>query len=265
MSPSVYFLEDRSHEEVKTNLTKMFRDNATFLILAIFLLFYCDTTSSECTQLTACSCAFPDGRRVDITKIGDSGILNATNKNYNIHFIPCANGRIMSGPNDTECSTGKGTSLCAYNTNEKKFFNLGTIEESKMHLESPNSENVVLTFQRVNRTATIVLICNPPSKTHILLDSANNTNYRLILESPMACKSYPHTKGLSTGSILVILCFVFSGIYFVGGALVLKFLRGATGWEMLPNHTFWCELPSLVRDGIVFTFNCCRADSYERI
>jgi len=28
---------------------------------------------------------------------------------------------------------------------------------------------------------------------------------------------------------------------------VLKALRGATGWEMVPNHDFWCKLPSLVK------------------
>lgn len=53
--------------------------------------------------------------------------------------------------------------------------------------------------------------------------------------------------GLSTGSLLVILFFVSVGVYFIGGIIVLKALRGATGWEMVPNHDFWCKLPSLVR------------------
>ena len=53
--------------------------------------------------------------------------------------------------------------------------------------------------------------------------------------------------GLSTGSLLVILFFVSVGVYFIGGIIVLKALRGATGWEMVPNHEFWCKLPSLVR------------------
>ncbi|EFN78207.1 hypothetical protein EAI_08183, partial [Harpegnathos saltator] len=48
--------------------------------------------------------------------------------------------------------------------------------------------------------------------------------------------------GLSTGSVLVILFFTFAGMYLIAGAIILKTLRGATGWEMLPNHDFWCEL-----------------------
>lgn len=116
-----------------------------------------------------------------------------------------------------------------------------------------------------------------------------------MLISPYGCKMESH-KGLSIGSVLLILFFTIAGIYFIGGIITLRILRGATGWEMLPNHDFWTKLPSLVRvsdiiflikyncyyhyysfikkiillsfflqDGIVFTFNCCRADSYERI
>lgn len=54
-------------------------------------------------------------------------------------------------------------------------------------------------------------------------------------------------RGLSTGSVLVILLFVFSGIYFAGGALGLKFLRGAVGLELIPHYEFWSDLPGLVR------------------
>lgn len=64
--------------------------------------------------------------------------------------------------------------------------------------------------------------------------------------SPYGCVKEPE-RGLSTGSVLVILFFVCFGVYFIGGIIVLKTLRGATGWEMVPNHDFWCKLPSLVR------------------
>lgn len=57
---------------------------------------------------------------------------------------------------------------------------------------------------------------------------------------------------VSIGSTLVILLFVFSGLYFIGGAIALRLLRGATGWEMLPNHEFWCDLPSLIRVSIAY-------------
>ncbi|EFN66633.1 Cation-dependent mannose-6-phosphate receptor [Camponotus floridanus] len=78
------------------------------------------------------------------------------------------------------------------------------------------------------------------------MDVKNRTkDYPLVLISPYGCKeSY---KGLSTGSVLLILFFTVTGIYFIGGIVTLRILRGATGWEMLPNHDFWSNLPLLVR------------------
>lgn len=47
--------------------------------------------------------------------------------------------------------------------------------------------------------------------------------------------------------MLVILFVVACLIYFVGGALVLHFLRGAQGLEMIPNIDFWRQLPGLIK------------------
>jgi len=80
---------------------------------------------------------------------------------------------------------------------------------------------------------------------------------KLKLESKWACPDPNLTSdktasqnsnkdGLSTGSVLVILFFVFTTLYFVGGAVALKLLRGAEGREMIPNYDFWVDLPHLV-------------------
>nr|CAD7201503.1 unnamed protein product [Timema douglasi]CAD7411333.1 unnamed protein product [Timema poppensis] len=73
-------------------------------------------------------------------------------------------------------------------------------------------------------------------------------------------------SGLSTGSLLVILFITFSSIYFFGGVLALKLLRGAEGKEMIPNYDFWVDVPYLCRDGILFLVSGCNpAPAYERI
>lgn len=53
--------------------------------------------------------------------------------------------------------------------------------------------------------------------------------------------------GLSTGSVLIIVVLVLTLLYFGGGMLTLKLLRGAEGKEMIPNIDFWMDLPYLVR------------------
>ena len=41
--------------------------------------------------------------------------------------------------------------------------------------------------------------------------------------------------------------FVCVFVYLVVGFLILRFGRGARGWEQIPNYEFWLELPGLVK------------------
>lgn len=42
-------------------------------------------------------------------------------------------------------------------------------------------------------------------------------------------------------------CFVCIIVYLVGGVLVLRYWRGASGVELIPNFEFWKSLPGLVK------------------
>lgn len=70
--------------------------------------------------------------------------------------------------------------------------------------------------------------------------------------------------GLSTGSMLVIMLLVFILVYFGGGMLTLRILRGAEGREMIPNVDFWTDLPYLVRVSL-FSFCGSTLDCFEGI
>ncbi|XP_018301754.1 uncharacterized protein [Mycetomoellerius zeteki] len=184
--------------------------------------------------------------------------------NYIVYFHPCANVN-MTIENNVNCSTGN-VSLCLLQDSVNKTVLItGTIEETKMKL-SDTGKFPIFEIHHNNIKMIINILCFTDEKTNFILDSdpTNVKTYYFKLISKYGC-SLQREIGLSTGSLLVILFFVSVGVYFIGGIIVLKALRGATGWEMVPNHDFWCKLPSLVRDGVVFTFNCCRADSYERI
>ena len=52
---------------------------------------------------------------------------------------------------------------------------------------------------------------------------------------------------MSGFGVFMLILVIVAIIYFVGGILILKFLRGATGIEMIPNHEFWCGLPHSIR------------------
>jgi hypothetical protein len=57
-------------------------------------------------------------------------------------------------------------------------------------------------------------------------------------------------EGLSSGSVLVILVLTFGSLYLFGGMAILKFIRGASGVEIIPHYEFWSDLPFLVKASI---------------
>nr|CAD7602591.1 unnamed protein product [Timema genevievae] len=81
------------------------------------------------------------------------------------------------------------------------------------------------------------------------LENTSTTTTTTTIPPPTSTPIPVHLhSGLSTGSLLVILFITFSSIYFFGGVLALKLLRGAEGKEMIPNYDFWADVPYLCRD-----------------
>ncbi|KYM86704.1 Cation-dependent mannose-6-phosphate receptor [Atta colombica] len=241
----------------------MCRSNATFIVFSLLLIFFCDTTSSECVQEAPCICSLPDGYYYNLTALADAKSFSTKNNdNYTVYFHPCTNVN-MTIENKANCST-ENVSLCIYNNVNKTVLTTGTVKETRMKL-SDNDKFPIFEIYHNDIKIIINIVCYMGDKeTNFILDSISAKIYYFKLVSSYGCK-LQREMGLSMGSLLVILFFVSVGVYFIGGIIVLKALRGATGWEMVPNHEFWCKLPSLVRDGVIFAFNCCRADSYERI
>ncbi|XP_011881291.1 PREDICTED: cation-dependent mannose-6-phosphate receptor-like [Vollenhovia emeryi] len=244
--------------------------NATFIVLSLFLILFCDPTSSECTQLAPCVCSLPDGYYYNLTGLANAEPFVDDKYNWTVHFHPCTNVKMkIDNKTPSACTNGTGVSLCMYNKTQPNQTLTGTIEETKMTMSSTGNTPV---FEIVHKDikSIIEIVCFTAEENESTFTISKSPSAepkavnRFALMSPHGCKIAPE-KGLSTGSVLVILFFVCAGLYFIGGIVALKTLRGATGWEMVPNHEFWCKLPSLVRDGVVFTFSCCRADSYERI
>ncbi|XP_043514691.1 uncharacterized protein LOC122531132 [Frieseomelitta varia] len=243
----------------------MIKKKEILFVFGLFLILFCKQSSSECKQLTPCSCIFSNRQGYSLMPLVDSMPLKAFDAklNYTFFFHPCTN-KPLSDNRTSECYKGDGVSLCATKNNE--FFFLGKAEDTEISLEMDNSKPPVLTFHHNNITIIIALACCSLCETRLYVEAIKSeSEFHLVLSSLYACKVMMRTNSLSVGSTLLIYFSVAFGVYFIGGALTLKLLRGATGWEMMPNHEFWRNLPSLVKDGVVFTFNCCRLDSYERI
>jgi len=113
------------------------------------------------------------------------------------------------------------------------------------------------------RTATILFKCNASVETGNVFQRVaepSKPNYQVYFETQYACTG---TAPSSTGGgiIFVIIVFALLGVYFIGGALYMKFARHAEGREIIPNHEFWFDLPSLIKDGCMFLVNKVRGRS----
>ncbi|XP_021922901.1 uncharacterized protein LOC110831330 isoform X2 [Zootermopsis nevadensis] len=201
--------------------------------------------------------------------------LNATLREVSFFFHPCSNVPYGHHTGSDDCSSG--SSLCLFNKTSNTFQNLGTTEDNRFLFGNLKDSPVIL-YKHGNITTGILLQCVYRTRTSFTVIGVpdEEVTHKLRLESKWACPAFElrtdktisqnSDEGLSTGSVLVIIFFVFTILYFVGGAVALRLLRGAEGRELIPNYDFWVDLPNLVRDGMTFVLSGCQTTpSYDRI
>ncbi|XP_019880812.2 uncharacterized protein LOC109608724 [Aethina tumida] len=244
--------------------------NSVFLLFAFLLTcasFEATEVLRDCVKQDACHCKIDDYERIDISNALDKSPLKDQDSEFTYYFVGCADATINSTIFNSTLTKNYTGSLFVYNGKNNTIEALRT---NQINFETNQKLNVYeITYKnKSNVSASISLICNNFKKAFIkVLDVENN---QLVLSSPHACV-LKEKHSYSTGSVLVILFVVACLIYFVGGALVLHFLRGAQGLEMIPNIDFWRQLPGLIKDGTIFIFSGCRptyvntAETYDRI
>lgn len=74
-------------------------------------------------------------------------------------------------------------------------------------------------------------------------------------------------KGISFGSVMLIIIACLVVLYFLIGIPVMHFGFKKSGIEMIPFINFWTSLPGLVIEGVKGIFCCtlCRGGGYEQI
>lgn len=112
--------------------------------------------------------------------------------------------------------------------------------------------------------------CNGPTTsngmkfTHIPRDTGD-CDYVFFGKTALACAAGACTgsgsrsthKSLSGGWIFIIVLFVLTAVYFLGG-FIIKSAKGARGLAACPNNEFWANFYSLVADGIYFLAHGCK-------
>eukprot|EP00794_Sanderia_malayensis_P003085 gene3085-3550_t len=121
------------------------------------------------------------------------------------------------------------------------------------------------------RKMVIQLKCNTDASNPSLeaFKEAPLSTFTSTLTSKYACvvgKANVST-GLSVGSIICIVLFAILFVYFVFGIILNKYAFHKEGTDVIPQKSFWADIPHLVKDGARFSYQKIKGNSgqYEQI
>ncbi|XP_052096026.1 cation-dependent mannose-6-phosphate receptor-like [Mytilus californianus] len=253
--------------------------NLSVCILA-FISVLSDVINAEsCTQINSCSCRTESSNFVfnlkPLSQPNNPSLVATDSKGgYKYIYNPC--------DPMTVCKTGGGEkdiAVCQQSIGTTTTYYCAGKESGSIFQGDLQAGSLSMKFQctaddaqKTIRTTTIQVVCGDGNTLEFVKDSSPKPPkpqpegiYVLKLTTQHACVK-GGSGGLSTGSVILLIFFILLIIYLVGGILFMKFMRGASGIEMVPNLELWKGLPSLIKDGFVFVSKGCKANTtYSQI
>ncbi len=114
---------------------------------------------------------------------------------------------------------------------------------------------------------TVLLICRDTDGETINGVREDQETFTIHLESrcccPGKCKYTNNSNGISGGAVFVILLVVLLFVYLVGGVMFLKFSRGATGSDMIPNRLLWTNIIGYTVGGFQYSTQVIRQRTFS--
>lgn len=237
-----------------------------YLIFGVFetFIFIGAVSSESCDRKSTCSCECSNGI-VDLKSLGmkdgprykDVPALDQYKYSYN----PCDPFTETEGSAFEDHCHDVAACQVIDQSGTYQFYDTGTQDSVSFYtapardvgLQDIDTDVVVAkyTSKDAARQTEVVLVCNDQDSNTAFDTLGEITNnpptYRFILVSPHCC--FGSGSGLSPGSILLIIFFSLLSAYLIAGVIIQKFRYNASGADLMPNSTFWFELPSLIRDG----------------
>ncbi|CAC5397391.1 M6PR [Mytilus coruscus] len=250
--------------------------NLSVCIVA-FISVLTDVISAEsCTKINSCSCRTESSNFVlnlkPLSQPNNPSLVATDSKGgYKYIYNPCDPMSVCKtggGEKDIAvCQQSIGTTTKYYCAGKES----GSIFQGDLKAGSLSMkfECIADDAKQTKRSTTIQVVCGDGNTLEFVKDNspkgATEGIYVLKLTTQHACVK-GKSGGLSAGSTLLLIFFILLIIYLVGGILFMKFMRGASGIEMVPNLELWKGLPSLIKDGFVFVSKGCKANTtYSQI
>ncbi|CAH0726976.1 unnamed protein product, partial [Brenthis ino] len=242
--------------------------------IIVFLISVC--TADECVPKGPCSCEFSNGTGIDLAPAVKATFyetqiyqLKNNGSQYELstyYYHPCFDVLLKINATASVNTCTKPLSICRH----KNIMNFNQSSNS-FKIDDGNNEFLGQTnISKFSADGKSIVYFNPPSETVVMLvcaqvegnlqvhSEAEPDDLVLAFYSRDACLKQlnePSDAGRSVGSTLLVIFFSFVILYLVLGICTKKFLMGATGLEVIPNLSFWSDLPNLVKDGWAFAIN----------
>ncbi|CAF1312053.1 unnamed protein product [Adineta steineri] len=159
---------------------------------------------------------------------------------------------------------GDCTNAAACFTDTKTGISNVIARQSDAVFEKHVDENL-LAYQSPDFLLLVHLTCRDAHEDTITSRQDGPTIYDIFLTSRCACPGKCHYSdgSMSGGAVFIIILLVLLFVYIVGGMLFLKYSRGATGADIIPNRVMWLNVMSYAIDGTRYSIQIIRQKSFN--
>ncbi|XP_064392200.1 cation-dependent mannose-6-phosphate receptor-like [Halichondria panicea] len=189
-----------------------------------------------------------------------------TNKQtYEYVFSPCG-AKIECG------NTKKPVVICQIDHSTGSYVVVGASSSVVWAFANESDTNhFTVTYGHGDETVDVTLVGPIPRKGVVSVtvtsqDSSfvfsKETTLTTALEYEFNANIPSGDTGVPLGTVgIVLICLVLGAVilYFIIGSIVMFQVKGARGIEVVPNYSFWKDLPFLIKDGVLFMFQPCRS------
>lgn len=228
------------------------------------------SSGTPCTEMSACT-ANCGGKKIDISSLYKS-VNTIPNDKYDYMFA-CSHQTCNGHENVAVCQKETNGDLrqwslgaAAANTSKWELITKTPLQFTISYIggdpEGKNQRNSLVTFTANDSSV--------PKGVHIKEDKDSATyEFSFTASSKYYAASSKGGSGDVSGYIgIVIIILAIMGFvtYFIVGMSYMYFVKGARGLEVIPNVSFWKDLPYLLKDGFLFTISpCYKRGDYEKI
>jgi len=189
----------------------------------------------------------------------------------------------ICGPSSEKCESGSTVCLREDESGKQRYTSLGKVDTQQVDDASDlePGKGVQITYSDGDECilgswqTVVTLSCDATVEGEISSVETGECWYKATVTSKYACGVEVSGGGSDSGNggsgdvvalviLIVLLCCVV--LYFGLGVIYQKKVKEASSpTEYIIHNEFWCSLPGLVRDGVLFIFHGCKRGDYIQV